>query len=884
MDIKDNKDNRDNNELFMSSHLMMILTYTIFSIILIGEIFVMSWEKWAIVLIAAGVLTAWYIHFSQIGNDHLRLWICSILMMVTFFYYGTHDTSTYDLAVVICVVMLLYTMTAIPSLVTLCQVSYYVTLVYEIYNLVNNGTEFDQLLISRTLLHVAVVTMTGWISRTIIEKWNEVLGRSKEEIAGLMETTIKLNDFLANVSHEIRTPINAILGLCRMSIDDEENEEKKGKLMSIEAAGKRIGEQISDILDYSEVDRRNVANNCEDYMLSSVLNDLVNELKPYINKDIELIIDVDPSIPLVLNTDVSKLKKILWHLVVNGIKYTKEGGVYVHMFRIPHDYGVNLCIEVRDTGIGMDEAQLEKIREGMFKADSGRARATSGLGLGLQIVRGFVQALGGFMTIESVLGSGTYVKVSIPNKVIDPSECMSFKDRDSVSLGSFLHFEKFSNPNVREYYDSMVMNIVTGLKVTMHRVDNINSLRALIDNKRLTHLFAGPEEYNDAVDYMEELARKIIVTVVANPEELMTPPNSRIRVMPKPFYCFPVISVLMSKPGDEFIEEGTLTFPGARVLVVDDEPMNLIVSSGLFKRYGMVVTTCDSGQKAIELCRENEYDVIFMDHMMPGMDGVEAMKRIRSEQSRDRKVVPVVAFTANAVSSAKEMFRREGFDGFVGKPVDHVELERVLRRILPSHLVVIEENVTPAPKSSETSAPKLSETPAPAWKSEGEKVAEGKPAEEKTAEEKPAGDNSAIMQNLTRIGVDVEKGLYYSQGDEEFYITLVRQFAKESDSKKKAMAAALESNKLKDYSIQVHSIKSTSKMIGAMSLSEDAKKLEEAAKAEDNGYVRANHEAMMNKYERVISAIGAPDTQEDVAEDEILEFDPIGDGEEGGRK
>lgn len=856
------KDKRDNDELFMSSHLMMILTYTIFSVILIGEIFVMSWEKWAIVLIVAGVLTAWYIHFSQIGNGRLRLWICSILMMATFFFYGIHDTSTYDLAVVMVVVMLLYTMTGISSLITLCQITYYITMIFELYNLAQGGTKFDPLLISRTILHFAVLTMTGWISRTIIQRWNDVLNRSRGEVDQLTETTRRLNDFMANVSHEIRTPINAILGLCRMSIDDEENEEKKEKLESIEVAGKRIGEQISDILDYSEVDRGEVANNCEDYMLSSVLNDLVNELKPYINEDIELIIDVDAAVPMVLNTDVSKLKKILWHLTMNGIKYTKEGGVYVHVFRIPHDYGINLCIEVKDTGIGMDESQLEKIRAGAFKADSGRARATGGLGLGLQIVQGFVRALGGFMTITSTLGSGTCVKVSIPNKVIDPSECMSFKDRDKVSLGAYLHFEKFPNPDVREFYDSMVRNIVTGLKVTMHRVDNTNSLRALTDSKRLTHLFAGPEEYNDAVDFMEDLARKIIVTVVANPGELNTPPNSRIRIMPKPFYCFPVIGVLNTKPGEDTLDEGVLTFPGARVLVVDDEPMNLIVSSGLFKRYGMTVSTCESGQKAIELCRDNEYDVIFMDHMMPGMDGVEAMKRIRSDQARGKKMTPFVAFTANAVSSAKEMFRREGFDGFVGKPVDRIELERVLRRVLPASLVVIEESVGSA-------------TPAKAAEKNTEKTVE-----------KTEAQADSLVSKLKSMGVDVDQGLYYSQNDQEFYETLLRQFAVESDEKKKRMAAALESNNLKDYATQAHSIKSTSKMLGDTALSEKAKLLEEAAKKEDRSYVDSYHEEMLTMYDRLIAVIrgtfeGEDETGSSDTSDEILEFAPVEDAEGG---
>ncbi|MBQ6575672.1 MAG: response regulator [Lachnospiraceae bacterium] len=842
------------NELFISSHLMMILTYTIFSVILIIETFVMDWEKWAALLILAGVAISWYIHFSQIGDDILRLWICSILMMATFFFYGTHETSTFDLAVVICVVMFLYTMTGIHSLVTLCQVTYYLTLAYELYNLYTGGTVFDPLLVSRTLLHIAVVTMTGWIARTIIDKWQGVLDQSREEVTALSESASRLNDFIANVSHEIRTPINAILGICNMCLNDEEDPKTRNSLVSIEKAGKRIGEQISDILDYSEIDRKDLANNFEDFMLSSVLNDLVNELSVYHKSGLELIIDVDASIPSVMETDVAKLKKILWHLITNGIKFTNEGGVYVHISPIPHEYGINLCMEIRDTGIGMDEKQLEKIYDDFYRADTGRTRNTGGLGLGMIIVHGFVRSLGGFMTVESEPGEGTTVRVSIPCRVVDSESCMSVRDRDSISLGAYLHFEKYSNPHVREFYDTMVRNIVTGLKVTMHRVDNTESLRALTDSKKLTHLFAGPEEYLSASDLMEELARSIIVTVVADPGQIILPAGSKVRIMFKPFYCFPVVGVLNSKIGEAPEGEGTVTFPGARVLVVDDEPMNLIVSSQMLRRYGMNVTTCESGQSAIDLCRSNDYDVILMDHMMPGMDGVEAMKRIRADQTRGKVLVPIIAFTANAVSSAKEMFRQAGFDGFVGKPVDSVELERVLKRVLPASLIVLSDPVTAKRHITE---------------------ADG-------------ADVRSAADRLAAIGVDTAKGLYYCQNDRNFYETLLAQYKKESVLKKKIMDESLLSGDLAAYAIQVHSIKSTSKMIGAMDLSEIARGLETAAKSSDRDYIDQNHETMITMYDRVLDAIGKDDEEpltESAAvddDDDILEFDPEGDDEEGG--
>ena len=859
---KQDKSGNNSNELFISSQMMMVISYTIFSIILVCEIFVMDWEKWAVILITGGIAISWYMHIMRRGTDSMRLWIVAFLMMATFFYYGSHITSTYDLAIVMSAVIILYIMTAMHSLITLCQYTYYITMIYAIIQLARSGEVFDPLLVTRTFLHFAMVTMICWLARVIIDKWKEVLGHSEEEIKQLTIAAERLGDFLANISHEIRTPINAILGLCDMTMEEETDIAKRSNLASIEEAGKKIGEQISDILDYSEIDRSDLTNNYEDYMLSSVLNDLVNELAPYRKTNIELIIDVDASIPSVMNTDVAKLKKILWHLIMNGIKFTNEGGVYVHLSAVPQEYGINLCIEIKDTGIGMDAAQLEQIFDNFYKADSGRARRTGGLGLGMPIVLGFVRSLGGFMTVDSTPEQGTCVRVSIPSRVIDDECCMSVADRENISLGAYLHFDKYPDPHVREYYDSMVKNLVTGLKVSMHRVENKESLHALNDSKRLTHLFAGPEEYLSARDYIEELAKNIIVTVVANPGEIDLPKGSRVRLMPKPFYCFPVVTILNSTVDDDITDEGKLTFPGVRALIVDDEPMNLIVSLGMFKGYGMVVTTCESGMESIELCRANEYDIIFMDHMMPGMDGVEAMKRIRSDLARNKKSVPIIAFTANAVSSAKEMFRQEGFDGFVSKPVDRVELERVLKHVLPASYQVIDAE----PEDNEAKT-------GPAYDA-------GKAEHEKESE------TNDVISRLVSYGVDVNKGLYYSQNDREFYISLLAQYAKESPVKKNLMKKSLDENDLAAYAIQVHSIKSTSKMIGAMQLSEAARELEEAGKKNDREYIDANHEAMLVMYDRILSILPAA-VDESVADevsassdDDILEFGPM--GEEGG--
>ncbi|MBE5902023.1 MAG: response regulator [Lachnospiraceae bacterium] len=873
------------NELFQASHMMILICYSIFSLILVGESLLLSWEKWALIPIVAALIGSWVLHMMQILSERARIWVYSLLMMVTAFFYGIHLTSTYDLALVISGVIMIYTMTGIPSLITLWQISYYITMGYDIIIMTGNGTKLDSLFITRTLLHISMIFMIGFISRTIIKKWQQVLVGSSQEIKRLEDVATRMNDFLANMSHEIRTPINAVIGLTGVCIHKETSEEVKKDLLSVESAGKRVAEQISDILDFSEIDMGNLAVNTEDYMLSSVLNDLVTQVRPAIRPELELIIDVDPELPEIMNSDVGKLKKILWHLIMNGLKYTKEGGVYVRLSSVKETYGINLCMEVRDTGIGMNAEELEKICEGFYQANSGRSRSTNGLGLGMAIVSGFVKVLGGFMTIESKPDAGTTVRVSLPQQVIDDSVCMSVNDRAKLVLGSFLNFGKYDSPQVREFYDAMLRDIVSGLGVEMHKVESMGNLQKLVSSTRMTHLFVGPEEYEVGKDYIESLTKDMIVVVVAK-DDFEPAKNSRVKILRKPFYCFPVISILNMDVNWDKDEEGQLMCPGVHALVVDDEPMNLTVANGIFKRYGMQISTAANGPDAIHMCKDNEYDIVFMDHMMPGMDGVEAMKRIRTECQRARREMPIVALTANAVSTAREMFISEGFDGFVSKPIDLTELERVMRRVLPKSKIEIvatgestQEIATQQEKGIESDT--TIEEDVMEFSPQEEEVMEFSP--DVDVEEQPAGnpEDELLWDGLKELKIDYVSGLHYCKEDTELFKMLLLQFADEEVTKERDTDRFLAEGKLPDYGILVHAIKSTSKLIGAMELSEEARALEFAAKDQDGDFVKANHRNLILHYRDLAANIrrllnaGEEEAQDGMSsDDDVFEFEP----------
>ncbi|MBR2523595.1 MAG: response regulator [Clostridiales bacterium] len=841
----------DENDYRQSSNLMLLVSFTIFTVLLVSESIILGWEAWGLVLIIAAVIAGWILHIRNVGSLRTRIWIYAVLMMCTFFFYGVHNSSTFDLAIVMGAVMALFTQTREKGLIRFCMATYYATMLYEVVMMIITGDEFNILIITRLLLHLGLIAMIGWFLMTIIDKWDQVESKSEDEIRELTESTERLNDFLANVSHEIRTPVNAVIGLSGVCIDKEEKEEIRTDLMAIRTAGRKVGEQISDILDYSEIDRKKAVKNCEDFMLSSVMHDIVAELRETKKDDLELVIDVDPAIPAVMNTDVSKLKKILKALISNGLKYTKDGGVYVKMTSEKHKYGVNLNIEVTDTGIGMSDEELENIFDKYYQADSGRARQGSGLGLGLVIVSGFVAILGGFLTIKSRPGEGTTVRVSLPMKVIDGSSCMSVSDPGKLSLAAFLHFDKFSNPQVREFYNHSVFNIVKGLGVHMHRVDNPDSLRKLDDSVTLSHLFVGQEEYMADQDYIESLTDKMIVVVVAK-KDFTLPSDSGARIMEKPFYCFPVVSVLNANLNGKKSGEGHMIISNVHCLVVDDEPMNLIVAKSIFKRYGMEVSTVNSGPEAIDACREETFDLIFMDHMMGGMDGVEAMKRIRADVKGLNHNAPVIALTANAMSSARQMFMNEGFDGFISKPIETEEMERVLRRILPQSCISYTQLLP------DSAAPEKGAATA--------------------AEDKP----TTLRGKLRQGNIELETGLKYCAGDVEFYKTLLEQVATESFDKIPSLKNFYDKKDWKNYEIVIHAVKSTSKTIGAMTLSGDALELEMAAKNNDEDYINANHQRVMTEFEDVrdtiISAldlkIGPSSGEGGSVDDGVLEFSP----------
>ncbi len=868
------KERNVSSEVSRISHIALVITINVFSVILIILNSVLDWDLWTTPLFISVAVVSIAVYFSGRSSEKQTTLFYASMVMIELFYYCAKAPSVYDSTPVIIIALIMLALTGEKLIIHTCILIGYLGLFFKIYIEHKHGndmlTSTDDYM--TLFVHLIIISLAGIAVNRVYSVWKRSEDLYRKRMTELEDENRKANDFMANVSHEIRTPVNAVIGLTNVIMDRITDKDVREDIQSVNDAGHRVADQISDILDYTEIDMSKLVVNEETYMIASLIYDMEVKLYTIIRPEIEVVFDVSADIPSVLVGDINKIKRVMWHVISNGVKFTKSGGIYIKVFALRRQYGINLCIEVTDTGVGMDDDEIGRILEKFYQANSGRNRAAGGLGLGMSIAHGFVKIMGGFLTIESKKNEGTKVSISIPQKIAEDIPCMSVSDVEGLCLATFLHFDKYENPQVRAFYNAMIKNLVQGLGIMVYKVEKLRDLKQLQEMYNITHLFLGAEEYYTDPAYIEALTNQTEVIVIAN-RKFVPWPNSRVRVVHKPFYSFPLVNLVNSVTykRNEVSSAAGLYCPGVKALVVDDERMNLLVAEGIFKKYGMVVTTVSSGIDAVNICKKQSFDLIFMDHMMPEMDGIEAMKHIRSNAGNKSKEQTIIALTANAVSSAREMFLKEGFDEFVPKPIENADLERVLRRVLPKSSIV---------------------------ELEGEKARERKDdifydAAADTADfERHEAEVGESFAKLMNAGIDTLSGMKYCQNDSDFYVTLLKNYALDFDNKAPELRSLYEEKNWHDYSIRVHALKSASKMIGHDELSEIASRLEDSAKASNGQAVETEHSNMMAIYTNVVStirqtykmpaAVDAPEkvvtVSENAASDdeeyEVLEFKP----------
>lgn len=673
-----------------SNERYIVFMVTVASLGLIAINFLLKWEPWVPIVILCEVFSIWAVHLIEDFKYEIRVAYYFFVAVLLIFYMSIHETMLFDASIAIVLVMLTFSVFEMMYMINVLLAEYFVIIIYHFMNLSGNmGIDHDRITVSRLLLHTVIIFLVYFISRRNIgdnlDKREE--DRLKDE--RLESNDADMEDFLSNISHELRTPVNVVNGMSDLLIKREVGSEAE----AIKRAGIRLAYQIEDIQDYTECKRHKVLLEEENYMSTSLINDVVNSYKLNDDHDkLELVVDLDPRVPTKMYGDIKKLHKLFRHLLENAVKFTKRGGIYVRMFAEDKDYGVNLCIEITDTGIGMDRSAIRSLAEGLYQANKKRNRSSGGIGLGMNIVHGFVHAMGGFVKIESEKGLGTTVRITIPQKVVDPTPCLSLNREFEGAVLFHVRPDKYVVPQLRDFYRGMASSLAAGIHVPLYSAETVYEVERLKEKLEVSYIFMGQEEYEENRGYFEALAKEGIIVVVSSGDGFKLNQGSEAIIMPKPLYAYPAIKILNegrnAKDLDGVESHIKPVFRNVKALVVDDEPMNLVVATSLFNGYEMIIDTASSGKESIQKFLHNDYDVIYMDHMMPEMDGVEAMKQIRKAAEELDKEIIIIALTANAVSGAREMFIREGFDGFIAKPINTTDFERVMLRELPESKIV----------------------------------------------------------------------------------------------------------------------------------------------------------------------------------------------------
>lgn len=467
----------------------------------------------------------------------------------------------------------------------------------------------------------------------------------------------------------------------------------------------------------------------------------------------------------------------------------------------------------------MKEESIEKLFTSFSQVDTKRNRQEGGIGLGLAISQTLAQSMGGVITVKSRYGKGTSVKVVIPQKVLDDRPIVYIREKERLNAAVYIDMEQFHMMEIRDAYMENIHGIAEQLQAKCQVCRNFAELKRRQLREGFSHIFISGVEYRAESAYFDELAGQVKVVIVIDPKEEKDIKNPAICRIYKPFY---ILSIASAINGDAR-RTNAFVAPDAHVLVVDDNEMNLQVAESLLERYQIRVTKAASGREALEKMEAVNYDIVFMDHMMPEMDGVETLHRIRSKAGTYYHKVPVVALTANAIAGARKRFLDEGFTDFLEKPIEVSVLTRVLRRNLPQEKICPVNDVSDVSDASDAS--------------------DSKPEEQ-------------IEVTDEKLQLDTQVGLLYCGGEEGYRKVLVG-YSQTGDENREKIEQLFAKEDWKNYTIAVHGIKSAMLSIGATHLSGLAKELEAAGKNKDISYIKENHAKMVEEYRCVIEKLKA---------------------------
>ena len=518
-------------------------------------------------------------------------------------------------------------------------------------------------------------------------------------------------EFMSKLSHEFRTPMNALMGYSDLLIKREESEITKRYASGIKSATNRLLNLFNDLIEISRIESGISVSNEEEYDFAVLINTLMDSISHEVaEKGLIMKLNFDEDLPRKLYGDFYHLRQIISNLLDNAVKYTEKGYISLDIHATRGDEvaesgrkKVMLTFSVKDTGVGIRKKDKDKLFDVFAQFNSKNPYANQGAGVGLTVAKYYSNKMHGDIFFKSVYGSGSEFICAVTQEIVDDS-----------------------------------------------------------------HLSEG-------YVYDKNTRRQIVFTA-----------------------------------------------PTARVLIVDDSKVNLGVAKGLLEEYGINADIAESGMDALKKIGRKHYDMIFMDHMMPEMDGIETTRNIRLKGNWCEEV-PIVALTANTTDEARQLFKMEGMQDFLAKPIELSLLHDILLKWIPKDKIVFSD------------------------------ISEGYIINDELACED--GSTAFTKSRLLKEGIYLEVGLPYFGGNMKAYKATMESILKDCRKKVILIEKHFLAGDLKNYAIEAHSVKSVSASIGATTFSDLAKDNELKAKAEDRDYIEANGSYFIGKYKEFINSI-----------------------------
>ncbi len=525
---------------------------------------------------------------------------------------------------------------------------------------------------------IAALFLTGTVCGLLISYRNRVLRREIDKSTEMEQRAEQLsyakNMFLVNVSHEIRTPLNAILGITELLPDLDVEDSVKENAFHMANSSKALLSITNELMNFSRLDDSDLSVADRPYYIGDICDELINVISVrFADRQIELYVEVDPDIPAQLCGDVTIVRQVLLNMMSGIMKSIDSGEVYLQIRKENlEDQQIRLLIEVCAEGIFQYSYQERLYREQTREPDCDE--------LIMPLPHRLIQLMNGELSIEEENARRKYSF----DMVQGYREGARLVERPLKGSPCVLFYENTARQS------SMFAGALRTISVDFHQALSDEDFLSECVNEKYTHVMVAAERYDIMKDRLAGLLGPQSVILIGS--NILIYEETLIRTtFDRPVNCLSLEALLTGRQNSTIRHigyRGGFICPDAHIMVVDDNLVNLEVATSLLKRYKAKVSVAAGGRECLKMVRQEPVDFIFLDYMMPEMDGIDTLKNIRALHDPQLERVPIVALTANAVSGAREMFLEAGFNEYISKPIERDKFEKVLRSYLPEEKII----------------------------------------------------------------------------------------------------------------------------------------------------------------------------------------------------